>query len=124
MSPHEQSLSETHSHTFISIKIIFHSSSLSQEIINNNDNNNHHSNTFIVTDSVFLKTQIQMLYDMMTQTRNESYAEIVLKLLIQYLDVSMQQIYFSSLMLIYLTVLNDTNDIQIDETYLDVINIS
>ena len=46
-----------------------------------NDNSSHHSNheIFTAADSVFLKAQMQMLYDIMTQAKTERCVENCVK---------------------------------------------
>ena len=77
-SSHKSMSLKIYSQTSIFVESIFHSSSLSYNIINNK-NNSQHSNCEISVDSVFLKIQIQMLWNIITQTKKDSYAEDCVK---------------------------------------------
>ena len=65
---------ETCFQTFSSVKNISCDSSLSYNIIDNK-NDSQHSNHEILINSVFLKIQMQMLWNIIAQTKKDSYAE-------------------------------------------------
>ena len=70
---HKQSSLETHSHTFTLTKIILCELSLHHNMADDNENSN--VSNFFAVNSVFLNTQMQMLWDMLAQTKEDSCAE-------------------------------------------------
>ena len=62
--------SETHPQTSPSVESIPHSSSLSQNMVNNNNDND-----IFTVNSIFSETQMQMLQDMIAQTKKDDCAE-------------------------------------------------
>lgn len=73
---HKSMSSEICSQISISVdKNISYDSFLSQNITDNNNNDSCHSN-ISVTESVFLKTQMQMLKEMLVQIKTDDCAEV------------------------------------------------
>ena len=72
--PHKSTSLKTCSWTSISVESISHSSLLSYNMINNK-NDSQHSNHKISVNSVFSEIQMQMLWDMIVQTKKDSCAE-------------------------------------------------